>query len=218
MYHHLLNKDGFLHSDSQIKAEIFNHQFQSVYTKEDTTTLPDKDNSTTKSMNDIYITENGVIKLLKDLNPHKASGPDQIPTRLLKLCASELAPAIVRVFQTSLDSGTVPSDWKEALITPLFKKGERNVASNYRPVSLTSVVSKILIVHSSIMRHLDHHNILTDCQHGFRSRRSCESQLISNIQGIAEKLKSVKDQIDVIYLDFAKAFDKVPHKRLLHKL
>jgi len=60
----------------------------------------------------------------------------------LKLCASELAPAIVRVFQTSLDSGTVPSDWKEALITPLFKKGERNVASNYRPVSLTSVVLK----------------------------------------------------------------------------
>jgi hypothetical protein len=130
----------------------------------------------------------------------------------MKLCASELAPAIVRVFQTSLISGTVPSDWKEAFITPLFKKGERNVASNYRPVSLTSVVSKIL------MRHLDHHNILTDCQHGFRSRRSCESQLISTIQGIAEKLKSVKDQIDVIYLDFAKAFDKVPHKRLLHKL
>jgi hypothetical protein len=137
----LLNKDGFLHSDSQIKAEILNNHFQSVYTKEDTTTLPDKDNSTTKSMNDIYITENGVIKLLKDLNPHKASGPDQIPTRLLKLCASELAPVIVRVFQTSLNSGTVPSDWKEALITPLFKKGERNVASNYRSVSLTSVVS-----------------------------------------------------------------------------
>ena len=68
------------------------------------------------------------------------------------------------------------------------------------------------------MRHLDHHNILTDCQHGFRSRRSCESQLISTIQGIAEKLKSGKDQIDVILLDFAKAFDKVLHKRLLHKL
>ena len=135
-------------------------------------------------MNDIYITENGVIKLLKDLNPHKASGPDQIPTRLLKLCASELAPAIVRVFQTSLDSGTVPSDWKETLITPLFKKGERNVASNYRPVSHTSVVSKILehIVHSSIVRHPDHYKILTECQCGFRSRRSCESQLISTIQ------------------------------------
>jgi hypothetical protein len=129
----------------------------------------------------------------------------------LKLCASELAPAIVRVFQTSLGSGTVPSDWKKALITPLFKKGEWNVASNYRPVSLTSVVSKILIVHSSIMRHLDH-------QHSFFSRRSCESQLISTIQGIAEKLKSGKDQIDFILLDFAKAFDKVPHKRLLHKL
>jgi hypothetical protein len=135
-------------------------------------------------MNDIYITENGVIKLLKDLNPHKASGPDQIPTRLLKLCASELAPAIVRVFQTSLDSGTVPSDWKEALITPLFKKGERNIASNYRPVSHTSVVSKILehIAHSSIMRHADDYKIPTECQCGFRSQRSCESQLISTIQ------------------------------------
>ena len=126
----LLNKDGFLHSDSYIKAEMFNHQFQSVYTKEDTTTLPVKGNSTIKSMNDIYITENGVIKPFKDLNPHKASGPDQIPTRLLKLCASELVPAVVRVFQTSLDSGIVPYDWKEALITPLFKKGDRNVASN----------------------------------------------------------------------------------------
>ena len=168
-----------------------------------------------KSMNDIWITENGVIKLLKDRNPHKPSGPDQIPTRLLKLCASELAPAI---YQTSLDSGTVPSDWKEALITPLFKKGERNVASNYRPVSLTSVVSKILehIVHSSIMRHLDHHNILTDCQHSFLSRRSCESQLISTIQGIAQKLISGKDKIDVILLDFAKAFDKFQHNRFLH--
>ena len=68
------------------------------------------------------------------------------------------------------------------------------------------------------MRHLDHHNILTDCQHGFRSRRSCESQLISTIQGIAEKLKSGKYQIDVIPVDFAYAFDKVPHQRLLHKL
>jgi hypothetical protein len=68
------------------------------------------------------------------------------------------------------------------------------------------------------MRHIDHHSILTDCQHGFRSRRSCESQLILTIQGISEKLKSVKDQIDVIYLDLAKAFDKVPHKRLLHIL
>ena len=91
----LLNKDGFLHSDSQNKAEIWNNQFQSVYTKEDTTTLLDKGNSTIKSMNDIYITENGVIKLLKDLSPHKASGPDQIPTRLLKLYASELALAAI---------------------------------------------------------------------------------------------------------------------------
>ena len=105
-------------------------------------------------------------------------------------------------------------------MTPLYKKGPRNIAANYRPASLTSVVSKMLehMIFSSSMKHLNSYKTLTPSQHGFRSKRSCETQLISTIQGISKNLKSRKDQVDVILLDFAKAFDKVPFQRLLLKL
>ena len=101
-----------------------------------------------------------------------------------------------------------------------YIRKDRNLPSNYRPVSLTSVARKVLehIVHSNIMRHFDQLNILTDKQHGFRKRRSTVTQLIDTIQGITSKLRSRKDQVDVILLDFAKAFDKVPHQRILYKL
>ena len=102
---------------------------------------------------------------------------------------------------------------------PLYIKGHKLLPWNYRPVSLTSVACKALehIVHSNIMRHFDHLNILTDKQHGFRKLRSTVTQLIATIQGITSKLCSGKDQVDVV-LDFAKAFDKVSHRRLLYKL
>ncbi|MCG7876680.1 MAG: reverse transcriptase domain-containing protein [Candidatus Thiodiazotropha endolucinida] len=216
----LLNQDGFLHSSSHNKAEILNKQFQSAFTRENLNNIPDMGPSNIPSMAPIHISTPGITKLLKNLKPHKASGPDGVPTRLLLLAADEVSPMLTRIFQTSLDTGSVPKDWREALITPIFKKGARNIASNYRPVSLTSVVSKLLehIIFSATMKHLTCHNILTSSQHGFRSKRSCETQLISTIHGIAKSLKSGKDQVDVILLDFAKAFDKVPFKRLLHKL
>ena len=125
---------------------------------------------------------------------------------------------LTTIFQTSLDTATVTSNCREALITSLYKKGPRNITANYRPVSLTSVVSKMLehIIFSSSMKHLNSYKILTPVQHGFRSKRSCETQLISTIQ-VYKKIKSGKDQVDVILLDFAKAFDKVPFQRLLLK-
>ncbi|MCG8035005.1 MAG: reverse transcriptase family protein, partial [Candidatus Thiodiazotropha taylori] len=116
--------------------------------------------------------------------------------------------------------GQVPSEWRRALIVPLFKKGLKHLPSNYRPVSLTSMACKVLehIIHSNIMRHFDENDILTVKQHGFRKRRSCVTQLATTIQGIASKLRAGRDQVDVVLLDFAKAFDKVPHRRLLYKL
>jgi hypothetical protein len=123
------------------------------------------------------------------------------------------------IFQLSLDTGNIPDDWREANMVALFKKGDRHQASNYRPVSLTSVSCKILehVIHSQIIDHFDRWNILTDKQHGFRRRRSCESQLIITIDALAKSLTK-GEQVDVILLDFSKAFDKVPHHRLLHKL
>ena len=134
--------------------------------------------------------------------------------------AEELSPILSRIYQFSLDTGSVPSDWREALIVPLFKKGLKHMASNYRPVSLTSVACKVLehIVHSNIMQYLDQNSILTVKQHGFRKKQSTVTQLVATIQGIASSLHSGKDQAHMVLLDFSKAFDKVPHQLLLYKL
>jgi hypothetical protein len=105
---------------------------------------------------------------------------------------------------------------KDAHVVPLFKKDERHLASNNRPVSLTSITCKVMehIVHSSVMGHFDRNKILTNAQHGFREKWSCEFQLIVTIHDIASKLER-DSQVDIILLDFAKAFDKVPHHCLL---
>ena len=160
-----------------------------------------------------------MIKLLQKLDPHKASGPDNIPARLLKELADSLGPALAILYQASVDTGTVPDIWKSATVAPIFKKGDRNKPSNYRPISLTVICCKLLehIIHSSVIRHLESCNILTDFQHGFRKARSCESQLIITVDDIAHNLND-GSQTDLILLDFSKAFDKVPHLRLLHKL
>ena len=105
------------------------------------------------------------------------------------------------------------------MVTPIHKKGPKNLINNYRPVSLTSIISKINehIVCSSIMNHLDTHNILDPDQHGFRKGLSTESQLIAAIHDWAGTINS-RSQTDVAFLDFSKAFDSVPHQRLLEKL
>ena len=123
------------------------------------------------------------------------------------------------LYQASLDQGTVPQDWKEADIVPLFKKGDRSRAENYRPISLTSLSCKLLehVVHSNIMTHFDNFDVLDDAQHGFRKKRSCISQLIITLDDFANTLKN-KEQTDAILLDFSKAFDKVDHEGLLLKL
>ena len=118
-----------------------------------------------------------------------------------------------------LDSGELPMDWLEANVTPLFKKGDRASPSNYRPVSLTAIACKLLehIIHHHVMAHLETYNILTDHQHGFRKGRSCETQLALTIDDLARSLNS-QGQTDMIIMDFSKAFDCVPHQRLLNKI
>jgi hypothetical protein len=167
----------------------------------------------------IHISTQGVEKLLKDIKPNKAQGPDNIPARILKEMATTIAPILTTIFQISLDTGTPPSDWLKAHVVPIYKKNDRTTASNYRPVSLTSIPCKILehIISKSIHNHLETHNILTDKQHGFRRRRSCETSLLTTVQDLASTLEK-NHQIDLILLDFSKAFDTVPHTRLLNKL
>ncbi|KAK3090576.1 hypothetical protein FSP39_012808 [Pinctada imbricata] len=213
-------EDGKTYSESTTKANILNQQFTSVFNPhDDITTIPTMSTPRQPPMENISIETKGVEKLLAGLNIHKAAGPDGIPTRILKLCSSELAPVFATLFQSSLHQGILPADWKKADVAPIFKKGMKNCAANYRPVSLTSVACKVMehIVCSNIMRHCDQHHIITDAQHGFRKRRSCETQLIVTLQDLTRNVDN-KGQTDVILLDFAKAFDKVPHERLLFKI
>jgi hypothetical protein len=215
----LLKKDGVGYSDPKTKAQLLNQQFSGVFTREDETYTPTIDGDPYPPMHSFSVDEKGIKKLLLGLDPHKAQGPDNIPTRLLREFAAEIAPAITLVFQASLHQGVVPDDWKTAFVTPVFKKGDRTVPANYRPISLTSVCCKLLehVIHSQVMKHLERHNILTDAQHGFRKKRSCETQLVLVIQDLARALED-GDQIDAVLLDFSKAFDKVPHQRLAQKL
>ena len=170
-------------------------------------------------MPNIEIEERGVHLLLANPNPKKAAGPDKLPTKLLKEIATEIAPILTALFRNSLNTGLVPGDWKHALVQPIFKKGDRSQAANYRPISLTSVCCKMMehIVRRAITNHLDRNKITSDAQHGFRKRRSCESQLILTVHDLAEELDQ-QGQTDTILLDFSKAFDRVPHQRLLRKL
>ena len=119
----------------------------------------------------------------------------------------------------TFQSGQIPLDWTKALVTPIFKKGNRHLPENYRPVSLTSVLCKIFehIVCSHIRDHLDEHKILTLVQHGFRGGHSCESQLLGTLHDLMG-WRDRKVQVDMAVLDFAKAFDTVPHGALLGKL
>lgn len=214
-----LRNEGLLHSSPKEKAEILNQQFSSVFHTESLSNLPDLGQSTYPVVNNIKVTEKGVLKLLQSLNPNKASGPDNISARFLNAMATSVSPILTIIFQSSLDQGKVPDDWKTAYVTPLFKKGDKSRASYYRPVSLTSICCKTLehIVHSHVINHLERNNILSDQQHGFRKRRSCESQLITTIHDLASSLDQ-RQQVDAVLLDFSKAFDKVPHHRLALKL
>jgi len=170
-------------------------------------------------MTNISISKAGVIKLLANLNSSKAAGPDSIRPTVLKELREEIADLITALFQKSLTTGNIPRDWTSANVCPVYKKGDTSDPANYRPISLTCILCKTLehIIASHLSSHFTTHNILYNLQHGFRERRSCETQLIELTDYLVKNLSSGK-QTDLILLDFSKAFDKVNHLKLLHTL
>ena len=219
-----LRENGILKTDTVDKANICNKQFQSAFTRETDSEIPSKGTSPFTAMGEITVDPKGVLKLLNGLKVHKAPGPDGLSARVLKECSSEIAPILAYIYNESLAQGNVPDDWRQVNVAPVFKKGEKYDPANYRPVSLTCICCKTLehIIVSNINKHLSLENILADCQHGFRSQRSCETQLVQFFHDMVSNLDRALNrghrQTDVIIMDFAKAFDKVPHRRLLYKL
>ena len=212
-----LNLDGnLIETDSDI-ATCLNEFFSSVFTSENLDSLPviDKIDCTAPDLDWPYIDQIQVTKKLKNLKPFSAPGPDGINPRALINLADDLSFPLTYIFNLSLKEGNVPEDWKCANVTPLFKKGSKSSPGNYRPVSLTSVICKVMesLLKDFIVSHLNSYSLINDTQHGFMSRKSC----LTNLLEYLEKLTDLIDQghaVDVIYFDFAKAFDKVAHQRL----
>ena len=214
-----LNSGNTEITDNKAKAEILSNQFKAVFTDEDIDTIPDMDSNGVSEIDPPEFQTKGIVSLLRNINTKKASGLDGISCWVLKEPAEEIVPFLQFIFNQLLTTGQVPGDSKCADVTPVFRNDSKKEACNYRPVSLTSVPSKILehIIFHHIMGHLEAHHVLVIYQHGFRRGHSCESQLITMIEHLARNLDHGK-QTELLLLNFSKAFDTVPHKRLLKKL
>lgn len=203
-------------------VQVLNQYFSSVFTDEKTDSfdfsLP-KANVNESSKFELSIDRNRIRELILKSCINKSAGPDQISARILKEGEDSIVEALCLIFSKSLSCNEIPEDWKIANVTPIFKKGSRKLTSNYRPISLTSLVVKLLerLIKDRIHDYLDEKSIIRDSQHLFRSGRSCLTNLLSFLEYVTDQVDSGED-IDVVYLDFSKAFDKVPHKRLIYKL
>ena len=217
----LTDETGSVTQDSKQMARILNSNFASVFTVENIETMPenpDPPRGITPLKID-SICDQEVKKYLDKLDTNKSPGPDIMSPRLLKELKQQILQPLTNIFNQSVQLKKVPEDWKMANVTPIFKKGDKSVALNYRPISLTSVAGKILekIIRDKLVKFLENNNIISDTQHGFRNKRSCLTNLLDFFQGIYKNWDAHIPS-DVIYLDFQKAFDKVPHERLLKKL
>ena len=165
-------------------------------------------------LSEITLSFNEVRACLFILDPSKATGPDGIPACILKECSEQIMPSLCSLFNHSLRTGRFRSEWKSADVTPVYKKDLLEPAENYRPISLLPIVSKVMerCVCNRLYSHVS--QAITSLQHGFMRSRSCSSQLLSVLHSIGEALDKNK-QTDILYLDFAKAFDTVDHVILI---
>jgi hypothetical protein len=216
----LSKPDGEVTNLKEEMVEILNQYFGSVFTHEDTSSLPDC--ARTESIafiQDLEFNEALIISYIKNLKKSNSSGPDGMTVTLLQEVSNSISVPLACLFRKSMQEGIVPQDWKDAIVVPIFKKGVKSKPSNYRPVSLTSVVCKLMerIVKDVIQDHLLKNNLLHNSQHGFLPHKSCTSNLLEFLEVITQEIDK-GTPVDVLYLDFSKAFDKVPHQRLLLKI
>ena len=215
-----LKHGGVTVTDNKEMATLLNKCFGESFTREDSANVPDPTAMVLGSLlESLDIKVSAVKKKIRGLRAEAAAGPDGIGPRIIKELQEELAPALAHVFRRSLAEGVVPADWKKANVTPIFKKGSKGDPGNYRPVSLTSVACKIMesVLRDAITEHLERNHLISGSQHGFFKGRSCATNLLEFL----EKATLAADEgkaMDVVFLDFAKAFDKVPRERLLKKL
>jgi hypothetical protein len=206
--------------DDVAKAEAFNDYFSSVFTMEPPGDFAEMAKITVKeNMQSFKITEEAIAKKLLKLKIDKSPGPDSLHPRVLKEISIEISSPLKHIFEISLQQGIIPEEWRTSNITAIYKKGKRVSMENYRPVSLTCILCKVQesLVRDHIMQYFLKNGLFSKRQFGFIKGRSTVLQLLEILDRWTQYLEE-GGQVDVIYTDFEKAFDKVPHRRLISKL
>ena len=197
-------------------AELLKTQYDSVFSTPLEPMIPLEEIFDVEDINegpilsDISFEPADIESAIDELSSSSSAGPDQFPAILLKQCSRELSGPLHLIWRKSLSTGKIPSILKTANIVPIHKGGSKGEAKNYRPVALTSHIVKIFekVLRNYIVAHLEENGLLNPGQHGLRAGRSCLSQLLAHFETVTQILED-GDNVDVIYLDFCKAFDKV---------
>jgi hypothetical protein len=219
------DSSGAVTTDQQNIVAILNNFFESVFTKpsNDANPFPVFERRT-----EAVLTETSIIStittprirlLLSELDTTKSAGPDSIHPYILNKCSASICTPLTSIFIKSIKEGTIPDAWTVANVTPLHKKGSRLDASNYRPISLTSIACKLFerIVKDCILHHLTTNDLIAHQQHGFVPEKSCITNLLETVDLVSREMAN-GFSIDSLYLDYEKAFDKPPHDLMIYKL
>jgi Reverse transcriptase (RNA-dependent DNA polymerase) len=220
-------EEGKTHSQPQEVASLFSQSFQNNFSRvagifpfvrrrasTATETQP-------AQLANLKISPGEVKNLLQSIKQNAVMGPDKIPAIVLKKCSASLSNSLAALFTLSLETGELPHEWKEANVTPIHKDGDKTKVKNYRPISVTSLVGKALEKHvrNKTADFLNQQKVFPDNQHGFRTGRSCTTMLLKTFEDWTTTLDNKSGtHIHAVFLDWSKAFDKVPHERLLSKL
>ena len=205
--------------DPREKAEILNKYYAEVFTRSEIEP-PEPRQRNVKKLESIDITKGKVEEVITLLKEDSAPGPDGLPPRLFRELKDELSAPLTTLFRASIKARKIPDEWREATVTPIYKqKVSKSEPGNYRPVSLTNVAGKLMerIVKNELSAHVENNKLMSDSQHGFRAGRSVQTNMV-DFNNTTTKWMDEGRSFDVIFLDFAKAFDKVCHRRLLVKL
>ncbi|CAM4614120.1 unnamed protein product [Lepidochelys olivacea] len=215
----LLNEGGNLVTEDVENANVLNAFFASVFTNKVSSQTTALGSTAWGGGGQPSVKKEMVQDYLEKLDMHKSMGPDALHPRVLKELADVIAEPLAIIFENSWRSGEVPEDWKKANVVPNFKKGKKEDPGNYRPVSLTSVPGKIMeqVLKESILKHLEERKVIRNSQHGFTKGKSCLTNLIAFYDEITGSVDEGK-AVDVLFLDFSKAFDTVSHSILVSKL
>ncbi|MES9974559.1 MAG: reverse transcriptase domain-containing protein, partial [Candidatus Thiodiazotropha sp.] len=213
-------EDGTTTTNPEEIAEILRRCYEETFGNEGSELYPAiPERSFDSPLDEVNLTIDEVRRELKAIKPYTAMGLDKIHPRILKEAADTVAAPLYGIFTESLRSGTLPTYWRQASICPIYKGGDRHSPSNYRPISLTSIPCKILerLLKKRIMSHLENNKLLSQRQHGFRPNHSCLTNLLCFMDSLTQAYDN-REVSDAIFFDFAKAFDRVPHRPLLYKL